>query len=261
MTLPSVSVLIPTYARTALLAEAMECFFPMDYKGDIHLVIFNDCIQQKLEFHYDASTWPTNLKSCLIANAAKRYPNLAAKRQDMLDYSRPGSVAPNEVSYIAFLDDDDLMMPWYLDALAAHPTAPVIMAKQQFKTDGDTWWIEDVPGGLFMIIRRDVALSVGFHSGLNIGEDNAFRNAVIEKVGKQNIVWDPKPGYVYRSTVVGGMHISKALNPKAEFDEAMYLKSVAKRMAEGQEPTGTIVLQPMWREDYEEKARNLLRML
>lgn len=254
MTLPSVSILIPTYARTALLAEAVECLFPMEYWGHIKLVIFNDCPQQTLEFPYNEQTWPDNLKSCLICNAPKRYPSLAAKRQDMLTHGLRSD-------YIAFLDDDDLMMPWYLNILGAHPTAPVIMPKQQFKTDGDNWWVEDVPGGLFMIVRRDIALSVGFHSGLNIGEDNAFRNAVIEKVGKQNLVWDPKPGYVYRSTVVGGMHISKAIDHKAEFDEAMYLKSVAKRMAEGQEPTGTIVLQPTWRADYEKKALALLKML
>ncbi len=249
MALPSVCVLIPTFARTALLAEAIECVIRLEYAGKLTALVCNDCTRQIVSVE-DRASFADAFFDVIVQNRMNRFDNLADKRHAMLSMT--------DADYVCFLDDDDLMLPWYLHAFVANPTAPVIMPKRRFRTDGDLWWDEETPGGLTMIVERKLALAVGFTSGLNVGEDNAFRNSVIEKVGKHNLAWDPTPSYVYRSTIVGGMHISKAVDHRAEPDIPMYLKSANQRMDDGREPTGIVKLLPAWRQDYTAKARSVM---
>lgn len=247
MTLPSVCVLIPTFARTALLAEAIECVIRLEYKGKLTALVCNDCTRQIISIN-DRTSFADAHFDVIVQNRMHRYATLADKRHAMLSMT--------DADYVCFLDDDDLMLPWYLNGVTW--SKPVTFPQRQFRTDGDNWWDEVVPGGLWMTIERKLALSIGFTSGLNVGEDNAFRNAVIEKVGKHNLALDPTPAYVYRSTIVGGMHISKAVDHRAEPDIPMYLKSANQRMDDGREPTGIVNLSPAWRQDYAAKARSIM---
>ncbi len=238
MTLPSVCVMIPTYARTKLLVEAIQSVVQQDYKGEVLAFVLNDCRRQDLQGGGGFS----------LINAFPRFPSLGAKRHDMLHWS-----SLYRYDWIAFLDDDDLWMPWYLSAALNSVTDDVqaIFPTHQFKTQGRgkgiRWSLDAVPGGLNMLVRSSMARSVGFNMELNVGEDNEFRQNVKARAGR-NIAFVGSPAHVYRMSTPG-VHISQSFRGP-NLDRNVFLQSAEKHMDNGDEPTGVIEIVPKWEEDY-----------
>ncbi len=122
MILPSVCVMIPTYARTKLLAEAIKSVLQQDYKGDFCAIVLNDCQRQTIV-----------CRDSRIAafNHYRQFASLGEKRDHMLGSSL-------QFDWIAFLDDDDLWMPWYLSSALNSVTDDIqaVFPTHQFKTEG-----------------------------------------------------------------------------------------------------------------------------
>jgi hypothetical protein len=207
-----------------------------DYAGGIEVLVLNDQHRQVLEFEGQ----PRPNIAVRISNCWDLFPTLGAKRNAML------GLATGE--WVAFLDDDDLWAPWHLSKMMAHARDGVtaVFAQHQYKHWLGQWSWEDVPGGLNIVVNTTLARRVGFDTKLNVGEDNAFRNAVAERAG---VI--PRPGgpsHIYRPTAPV-MHISRSLRG-CEVDRSIYLDHAEKELNDGREPSGRVALKPAWAEDY-----------
>lgn len=245
--LPSVSVLIPTFARTAILREALCSTESQMYQGQIEVIVLNDQPRQTLSI---ANAGCPKNYTVRVVNMTTIYPSLGAKRDAML------ALATN--AWVAFLDDDDLWMPWhlinlFLGTLGKEPVSAVL-PKQQYRHQLGTWSYEDVPGGINgMAVRTGVARSIGFDHTLDVGEDNAFRTELLRRVAPQNIHRPGAPSFVYRPTAPV-MHISRSLRGTT-VDRTLFLRNAENRLDEGIEPEGEVEIDPEWNEDYIETLR------
>jgi glycosyltransferase involved in cell wall biosynthesis len=234
--LPSVTVLIPTFCRTRRLAEAIYSALNQDYAGKIDVLVLNDynkqtlrCVDPRVE----------------IVNVERRVGPLSAKRDMML------LMASGE--WIAFLDDDDLLMPWHLRQIK--PESAATLPQSIFTVDDvGNWTCDRVLGGIHFLVRRPEALSVGFKSGLDVGEDNAFRNAVLAAY-KNSIAQSPVPSYVWRRFLPGVGHISHMVKVDASPDVDRFIAAADERVANGLEPKGEVVITPRWEQDYWEEVQ------
>ncbi len=223
--------MIPTYARTRWLSEAVFSAINQMYAGDIKVLVLNDCPQQEIycrDPRVQCVNLPTKIKT------------LAEKRHLMLHMTN--------TDWVAFLDDDDLLMPNHLRAIN-HESAAVFPKTYFVTNDVGAWTMDPVPGGLFFMIERKAAISLGFTSGLDVGEDNAFRNEVKDRY-RDGILWTPGPSYVWRRFLRGVGHISHMVKPDASPDVARFVAAADERILNKIEPSGRIMLEPRWEKDY-----------
>lgn len=237
MSFPSVTILIPTYGRTVRLAEAVFSALNQDYAGDINVLVVNDFARQEIK-----CTDPR--VSVVNMGPGARFNNLAEKR-DFTVHAATGD-------WVVFLDDDDLIMPWHLRHI--DPEAAAIFPTMQFSTnDLDEWSLGEVLGGLGILVKKSVALAVGFKSGLNVGEDNAFRNEVQARFNPL-IKRSGQASYVWRRFLRGVGHVSHMVNVDASPDMKRFDAAAEERVNKGIEPEGRIELIPCWAEDYLSQA-------
>jgi hypothetical protein len=232
---PSVSILIPTYARAKILRESLYSAVTQKYRGEFEIVLLNDNRRQTLE---------VNDPRVRVINTDVLYNSLGEKRQAML------GMAKNE--WVAFLDDDDLWMPWHLDKVLSGVDKQAIFPIHQYKHFLHTWTWEVIPGGLCMFARTDVARRAGFPP-INLGEDNGFRNAVRDIAGI-HVAAPGGPSQIYRP-MAPVMHISKAMRG-GECIRSIFLDSAEKKMDLGIEPTGRVVIEPAYEMDYLQLIRD-----
>ena len=180
-----------------------------------------------------------------VINTDVLYTSLGEKRHAML------GMAKND--WVTFLDDDDLWMPWHLNKVLSGVDKQAVFPLHQYKHFIQAWTWEVIPGGICMFARTDVARIAGFPP-INLGEDNAFRNAVRERAGS-NIAEPGGPSHVYRPTAPV-MHISRSLRGGAVIDRSIYLNNAEKKMDNGIEPTGHIVVAPAYEMDYLQLVRD-----
>ncbi len=237
MILPSVTVLIPTYARTRTLAEAIYSAQNQDYKGRVQILVVNDCQRQKLL----CSPIDPRVQ---VLNLPYRRPSLGEKRDLMI-----GMVG---TEWVAFLDDDDIWLPWYLSSMlnGVDETTPAVFATHQFYHWEGRWSLGVVPGGMTTIVARTkLAKAVGFDHELNVGEDNVFRQGV-ERMSGRNLRRVASMAYGYRRDAPG-VHISSSFAPDGfTSDNRPWLRHAEERMDKGVEPTGNVLIKPRWHEDY-----------
>lgn len=226
--LPYVSLLIATYARISWLEEALFCALHQDYGGRLEILIVNDCPRQELICKHP---------SVRVVNAA-RFPTLGAKRNAMV------KAAAGE--YVAWLDDDDLALPWYVERLAGglSPGAKAVVSRRCFHLRGETWVSSAV--AIEVLCERAHALVVGgYPQDRDSGEDQIFRNRV-ETAGGVVTILDEPGGYVYR-WAQGVYHISGS---GADLDGEAFRQDADWRMDNGSEPSGTVELKAGLRRDY-----------
>lgn len=239
--LPALTVLIPTYARTVLLAEAIASALAQDYKGEVSIVVFNDCARQFL-----TCTDPR----VMIINSKERCSSLGAKRDKMLwlDLGRYG----------VWLDDDDILMPWHLSNLArwvrpGPELVGAVLCRNLIRHHLGQWSWGPTPGGINGILVETAFAKAlgGFDRSLDVGEDNAFRAKLLER--PKAIAYAPQPSYVYRVDAPT-LHISQSLRG-TKVDASLFTAHADRRMDEGIEPTGEIVITPWMQVDYAKEFR------
>jgi glycosyltransferase involved in cell wall biosynthesis len=110
---PSVSVVVPTRGRPALLRGAVRSILDQDYPGDLEVIVVFDGEEAA---SLDVTPPPGRMVRVL---ANRRTPGPAGARN-------AGMLAASG-SYVAFCDDDDEWMPdklrWQVEALERHPQA------------------------------------------------------------------------------------------------------------------------------------------
>lgn len=121
--LPSVTVVIPTRDRPALLRKAVEAVLAQDYAGEVRVVVVHDGTEPDRALERDTVTVTTNVRS----------PGLAGTRNS--------GIALADTELVAFCDDDDVWLPGKLTAqaavLAADPSAQFVCCGIQVRY-GDT---------------------------------------------------------------------------------------------------------------------------
>jgi glycosyltransferase involved in cell wall biosynthesis len=234
VTRPAITVLIPTYARTSLLEEALESALRQEYPGPVSILVVNDCPWQQLRLADQSYA-----RQIRILNLSYPMTSLGEKRYLMLQAV--------DAPFVSWLDDDDLIMPWYLNGL--DETKAVTLPSHWFRFVQDRWSWGPMPGGMPMIVNRAAALTAGFEP-LNTGEDNAHRAKLI---AAGDVARDlGPPGYCYR-TPGTYLHISRSYtpgDPLRSISGEAYRADAEARMRAGVEPTGDVMIRPRWREDY-----------
>jgi glycosyltransferase involved in cell wall biosynthesis len=238
---PSVTILIPTYARSALLREAIASALMQDYKGPFSVIVLNDCRQQFL-------TCRDYRVTCI--NTHERFGSLGAKRNKML------TLGSN--SWVVWLDDDDLLMPWHLsrlvDSLQQRDGLGAVFCKHIIRYEQQRWSWNDVPGGINgILVDTHFAFACGgFNDHLNVGEDNDFRAKMLARGGR--IAYAPGPSYVYRVDAPV-FHVSKSLEG-TDVDMRKFDASAESRFLTGEEPKGHVEIIPALSDDYESLFRS-----
>lgn len=214
---PFISVLIPTYARTGHLAEAISSCLTQQYTN-FEVVICNDCARQTLAHG--------NTDHVEMHNLSKQFQTLGEKRNFLLDHAR-GDI-------VCFLDDDDLLLPWHLrqiaDLFLAYPCDAIRFSRAIAYTRAErsiAWGSAPIN----VAVRRKVAPRF---SSRSTGEDQDFRASLPNAI---DVVTD-NPTYVYE-WANGVFHLSTRDEKTARED---FVGEANKRMDEKQEPEGRIVL-------------------
>lgn len=223
--IPSVSLCIPTYARSKLLElalasaiETAEC-----YPGPVEILVLNDCPEQHLR--------------CLdprvrIVNQPTPYATLGGKRNALLDLASNGTVA--------WLDDDDYLLAHHL-----YKAMRLALSPQALMGSRVTLWFcgdkGEVTSGACAdtLVKTRQAREVRYKD-MDVGEDWDF----IERMDKHaGILWDESndPTYVQR-WCNGAWHMS---GQGVDLDAVKKFRANAQeRFTNGQEPKGDILLRP-----------------
>jgi glycosyltransferase involved in cell wall biosynthesis len=236
MSVPRVSCLCPTFGRSAVLGEAIDCFLRQDYPNK-ELLICNDSpipITRIVDYADRLKDYGTNVTTCdedisdafrdrlwyrqnpetgwdfsrqsgtdiLIYNYKTRFETLGAKRNELLALANG--------DWCAQWDDDDIFMPWHLSAnlgmwsaeqllqinVIKQPNAWVMYAKDPVGWDFKGYWPNVYESN--MIFRREHALSVGGY--VNESKLDAFKLLEEFKLlpGYQEVNLNPLHSYCFR---------------------------------------------------------------
>jgi glycosyltransferase involved in cell wall biosynthesis len=230
---PSVSILIPTYARTKWLEEALYCALHQDYGGHIEVIVANDCVRQELICDYP---YVRVINSSLNAT-------LGSKRNRL--------IAAASGQYFVWLDDDDLALPWYVHRLVRPVVlngATAVLSKNCFFLHQNAWRPTFVP--IELLCDRQLALDLGgYPDDMDSGEDQVFRAKLVGAPGAVPI-FAPPGAYVYRSEP-SIYHIS---GTGLENPGDAFRRHADERIDTSVEPCGTVSLVPRLLRDYFENA-------
>jgi len=231
--LPKVSCLCPTFARVALLEEAIESFLRQDYAGEKELVVLNDFTAQNLSFDHP---------EVKVHNLSERAASLGEKRH------RTAELATGE--YFMTWGDDDIHLPWRISRMVEsikREGKPLVLEGWHFVIQED---------GVFMnrwstcgahIVARDFYEYVGGIPLLDAGEDVEFNRISQELIGAPLPCANSTPAFVYRWHGTRRPHVSGIGTEKPY---AKMLERAHAHVREGEEPSGNVVLKPVWRDDY-----------
>ena len=228
--LPLVSCQCLTYARPALLAEAVESFLRQDYPGPKELIVLND---QPEAIYY------AGLPGVRVVNLPERVPTVGGKRNLCAELSAGEILLP--------WDDDDIHLPWRISVTIAE------MTNHHFFKAKRMWFLQEEPKWTFKLSNQSVAPSmagfskslwedVGRYPEMQSGQDMEFHKK-IRPTGLQDV--HPLPAtlvyYLYRWGT-GHYHLSGYGRGQKGFE------AIGRRAAAS--PRGEIEIEPTWRRDY-----------
>lgn len=233
--LPLVTCLCLTYARTALLEEAIESFLRQDYAGEAELVVLNDFAPQVLAFDHPRVR---------VINTT-RFPSLGEKRNAAAQLARG--------ELLLTWGDDDIHLPHRISRMvAALGEGPMCLEGWHFCAHGKMV-LNRFPTTGAMICTREAWFAVGGVPAQDVGEDHGFNLRVKAHFGLQALPFATEnPAFLYRWSGsdrwhISGLGVDKPGKRKAYDVMATY---AAGLIADGREPAGAITLRPQWRADY-----------
>jgi glycosyltransferase involved in cell wall biosynthesis len=238
MSVPSVDIVIPTHARKAWLEEALYSALKQDYPGNWGILVFNDCPEQQY------SSPDPRIR---IINKSERFRTFGEKRQAMVEAS--------SADWVAFLDDDDILMPWHLRRILAATAAgaKTASASHKFWFDGDRGNVCHPSVMDFMCERAHLLASEGF-AALDNGDEHALMVNLAKLAPIHEVDVSKAPSYLY-IWGNGVHHLSGTGDP---FGGLGFRRDAIERLMSGREPSGELVLRPHWRKDYCAMAQKAL---
>ncbi len=234
MSLPLVSILIPTFRRPLLLAECVESARRQDYRGQLQVVVLNDDPTATLRAHDFLFT---------IINAPNRFATLGDKRNALMREVR-GDI-------VQWWDDDDIALPDHVSRAVARLTAgrdPAVRLHRVFEWNGQTVRLV-APQPLCGVTMTTTAMrEVGPFPSIDRDEDLVWRRTALAQRwfhGEAHHKAHHAPTFIYRSHA----------GPRCE------THTPAQWDAAHPVATGTIAqtvaISPVWYSDYAATCRNL----
>ena len=232
----SVSCLCPTFARTALLEEAIESFLRQDYAGPSELIVLNDFDRQTLRFHHPRVR---------VVNTS-RYETLGEKRNAMVEMSGG--------ELLLTWGDDDIHLPHRISRMVeALGDGPMCMEGWHFCSYAGKMMLNRFSTSGAMICTRSAFHSVKGIPHEDVGEDQSFSRRIRKHFGLPTIpMATENPAFWYRWSGTDRPHIS-AHGPDAQGKPKAYTLMHAYALAmvaKGTEPSEEIELHPCWRGDH-----------
>lgn len=233
-----ISVLLPTYARPELLAEAIECFLRQTYT-DSELVILNGWRGHTIHFDHP--------RVRIFNNDDAKRKSVGATRNWLCDHAH-GDIVTD-------WDDDDLYLPGHLEMAAAiiplYRNGKLSKQRWQWKWASGHALFRITPAGYMhtVLMHRDLRMSLGGYADKSRHSDAEF----ITRLLKGGHVIGPPASY-YKPTFIqrlqtGRQHLSVGPSP-LETDDERHARIDAE--AESLGITGRVDIQPRWNMDYEQ---------
>ena len=227
--LPVVSVIIPTWNGAKLLPHAIRSILAQEGAGElfeIELIVIDDCS-------------PDDTPDVVRQFPEVRYHRLPANRG--LSGARNAGLAHVTGDYIAYLDDDDLWLPYKLrmqvPLLEAHPEAGALFGQNivSFRDRVTIWPDANTPSGRIferllmgnlvpvrtVLIRRAAHEEIGgFDTSLGSYEAN---DLFLRLAFRYPFIFQPGPVAIYRR-LDSGLYIGGIQEGKAERDAAVVIE-------------------------------------
>ncbi len=237
--LPSITIVILTHARTALLNRALYSALMQDYAGDWFVLIVNDCPEQTI--HFDASA------RVAIVNAPY-LGSVGAKRNFAVD-----RVA---TEWVAWLDDDDVLLQGHLEKIKF----ALSRGKECLASAQTLWFCEETGKGeitspaLADYLATRLILKEYRFEEISCGEDERLWKKIRESNRSTPDRGRPTYAQVWCN---GSFHVTGAgWTPNAHH---RFRQNALERIRRKQEPTGLISLRLDAGMDYESLASPIIQ--
>ncbi|MBV8202376.1 MAG: glycosyltransferase family 2 protein [Acidobacteria bacterium] len=247
---PAVSCICLTYARPALLEEAIYSFLQQDYAGTKELIVLNDYDEQVLELDHP---------EVLMVNVPKRLHTVGEKMNLAV------ALAAHDILFV--WDDDDVYLPHRL----TFSVAKLVARPGFFKPDKAWVWSDGtLQGPLHNIFHvgscwtRRWFDEVSGYPAEGTGYDLVFERRLEERFKDAMTVYDIRPEdiyYIYRWGGTGSYHMSGFGDYQAggNVGHRQVEEYVRSRARQGDLARGRVRLIPRWRHDYPGQVAALLR--
>lgn len=249
-----ISILVPTFARTALLCEVVECFRRFTYDGALELVILNDCDRQTL-------TCDTAMPAGRVVRILNQptFPTFGHKVNALYQ------AASHE--YLIRIDDDDLLLPDAVsvlmaklatyDGLLGRPS-PLARFRKMLQWTGSGMRVRSCSVHHGAVIRRDAWRASGGLPLLTAGyPDVAFWERMTPQwvVGRWHHELDGHLLAIHRADPAWD-HVEGADRATGHppLSQAEWQKRQLARINIGEEPSGVVDLKPQWSRDWQADA-------
>lgn len=242
--LPSVSILVPTFGRVALLAEVLESVRLQDYTGPLQLIICNDCPAHQLTVAEGAFTGD---KSVQVMNLPDPLPTIAHKRNKLLE------AATGDLMCV--WDDDDIYLPGLVSALVASlkDAEPAARTTRIMMWDGR---LATVRRGVLhhnAIFRTDWVRSIGGWREDVETSDADFVNRCVKRGawrGTHHHVDDGRaPLFLYRGEP-GRVHMEGGSPERNRLTVAEFQRKQTAAVSRDRKQRGPVVVVPKWSQDW-----------
>lgn len=237
MKLPAITCLCTTFGRAKCLAESLDNFLNQDYEGDLELIILNDCIRQT---YIVDSQYQKPRRRIHLINSNFRYKNLGEKRHDIVRFS--------SYDWIMTWGDDDIHLPWEctesMKEVLKHQADMGIIGRFYAAVGTELTLKTGTPCGPFLM-KKDMYYKLGGFEALNVGEDANLQTRAVRDKNYKVVKMMGRPAFIYRWGN-GNYHISGLGQDKQGKRSAWDVieEMVNKRIDEGKEPEGLVVLEP-----------------
>jgi hypothetical protein len=233
-----VSILTPTYGRTALLGELVESFCRR--REPAELVIINDCPLQTLTCRVPGVTL-FNVPP-IATFGAKRHLLTQCAKHDLM----------------CVWDDDDIYLPGFLTALLGklRTDEPAARLRHMWRWDGSALKIGSSGMQHATVFRRSAYANAGPWPALPAGEADATFWAHVSRNG-----WFRGRHHHEADGHLEAIYRAEPSRPQMEGNgkfasEAAYKAAMDQRIAAGLEPVGEIEIIPQWSRDWSALARD-----
>jgi hypothetical protein len=249
---PPVSCLCLTYARPALLEEAIYSFLQQEYAGPKELLVLNDYERQQLELDH---------AEVRVVNLPKRLRTVGEKMNMAV------ALAAHDLLFV--WDDDDVYLPHRL----AFSVERFTMEQGFFKPDKGWVWnggaLHGPTHNLFhagSCWTRALFDAVGGYVADGTGYDLVFEQRLEQTFPGATTPYAIAPEdiyYIYRWGGTGSYHMSGfgAYSAGANVGHQEVEVYVRRGAETGDIPLGRIALTPRWRSDYGRLVSDHLRSL
>jgi hypothetical protein len=233
---PAVTVCTLTHARTRLLTHCCATVQGLTYPGKVDHVIINDCPEQRLVV---PGVEVINIKSRILSVGEKRNMAIATARGE----------------WLAWVDDDDALLPYHLLKLqyAIRAGASALLSEHALWFCGDNGEVKS-SACMDALMQRNVVIEAGGFPALSVGEDWALTRNMADSFP---CVRDPsrEPSYI-EAWCNGAYHVSGqgvSLSAQQRFRE-----DALHRIASGEEPHGIVHIEPTKIFHYESLSRPII---